>query len=206
MLRGAADTLLMLKEESRGILTLSCEKQKDDVANELGWIKQSAKDVGQVLRDYRNYIHPEKELSHGITVDGRDTSMFVTVFCSMAEQIIATVWATKAHNPMTAKEALDAANAAEPGERLRRYESRCGPRESCRREPLERDPGQWTWDCLTVRGDSGTVGARARSAPVIRSEDSRHGAWPCGWSSVALPATTARIATVRNPRNIMRDL
>ncbi len=29
VLRGAADTLLMLKEESRGILTLSCEKQKD---------------------------------------------------------------------------------------------------------------------------------------------------------------------------------
>jgi len=31
-----------------------------DVAKELGWIRQSAKDVGQVLRDYRNYIHPEK--------------------------------------------------------------------------------------------------------------------------------------------------
>ena len=61
-----------------------------DVANELGWIRQSAKDVGQVLRDYRNYIHPEKELSHGITVDGRDTAMFVTVFCSMADQIIAS--------------------------------------------------------------------------------------------------------------------
>src|SRR5712691_7816019 len=61
-----------------------------DVANELGWIRQSAKDVGQVLRDYRNYIHPEKELSHGITVDGRDTAMFVTVFCSIAEQIIAS--------------------------------------------------------------------------------------------------------------------
>jgi hypothetical protein len=62
-----------------------------DVANELGWIRQSAKDVGQVLRDYRNYIHPEKEFSHGITVDGQDTAMFVTVFCSIAEQIIASV-------------------------------------------------------------------------------------------------------------------
>jgi hypothetical protein len=61
-----------------------------DVANELGWIRQSAKDVGQVLRDYRNFIHPEKELSHGISVDGRDTAMFVTVFCSVAEQIIAS--------------------------------------------------------------------------------------------------------------------
>jgi len=61
-----------------------------DVANELGWIRQSAKDVGHVLRDYRNYIHPEKELSHGVSVDGRDTAMFVTVFCSIAEQIIAS--------------------------------------------------------------------------------------------------------------------
>ena len=59
-----------------------------DVANELGWIRQSAKDVGQVLRDYRNYIHPEKELSHGVTVDAEDTSMFVTVFSSIADQII----------------------------------------------------------------------------------------------------------------------
>jgi hypothetical protein len=59
-----------------------------DVAKELGWIRQSAKDVGQVLRDYRNYIHPEKELSHGITVVGEDTAMFVSVFSSIAEQII----------------------------------------------------------------------------------------------------------------------
>ena len=59
-----------------------------DVAKELGWIRQSAKDVGQVLRDYRNYIHPEKELSHGITVVAEDTAMFVSVFSSIAEQII----------------------------------------------------------------------------------------------------------------------
>ena len=62
-----------------------------DVANELRWIRQSAKDVGQVLRDYRNYIHPEKELSHGVTVDGQDTAMFVKAFCSIAGQIIASV-------------------------------------------------------------------------------------------------------------------
>ena len=59
-----------------------------DVGKELGWIRQSAKDVGQVLRDYRNYIHPEKELSHGITVVAEDTAMFVSVFSSIAEQII----------------------------------------------------------------------------------------------------------------------
>lgn len=62
-----------------------------DVAKELGWIRQSAKDVGQVLRDYRNYIHPEKEFSHGVTVNDEDTTMFVTVFLSIAEQIIKSV-------------------------------------------------------------------------------------------------------------------
>jgi hypothetical protein len=62
-----------------------------DVAKELGWIRQSAKDVGQVLRDYRNYIHPEKELSHGIAGGAEDTAMFVKVFSSIAEQIIKSV-------------------------------------------------------------------------------------------------------------------
>jgi hypothetical protein len=62
-----------------------------DVANELGWIRQSAKDVGQVLRDYRNYIHPEKERSHGISVDSHDSAMFLAVFGSLAEQVIASV-------------------------------------------------------------------------------------------------------------------
>jgi hypothetical protein len=61
-----------------------------DVANELGWIRQSAKDVGEVLRDYRNFIHPEKEFSHGINLNGDDTRMFVTVFCSIADQVIAS--------------------------------------------------------------------------------------------------------------------
>jgi len=34
-----------------------------DVAYELGWITRTTKDVGEVMRDYRNYIHPQKELS-----------------------------------------------------------------------------------------------------------------------------------------------
>lgn len=42
-----------------------------DVAHELSWISTSAKDVGVVLRDYRNYVHPHKEYSHGsvLTLD-----------------------------------------------------------------------------------------------------------------------------------------
>jgi hypothetical protein len=58
---------------------------------------------------------------------------------------------------MTAKEAIDTAKAAGPGERRRRYESRCGPRGRCLREPLANDPGRWTWcpDCLTLFDDYG---------------------------------------------------
>lgn len=53
---------------------------------------------------------------------------------------------------MTAKEALDAANAAAPGERLHLYETICGPRGECRREALTNDPLRWTLcpDCLTL--------------------------------------------------------
>ena len=29
-----------------------------DVAHELAWISKTTKDVGEVVRDYRNYIHP----------------------------------------------------------------------------------------------------------------------------------------------------
>jgi hypothetical protein len=56
---------------------------------------------------------------------------------------------------MTAREALAIANGAEPDERLRRYKTTCGPRGTCRREPLENDPGRWTFcpDCLTVYDD-----------------------------------------------------
>jgi hypothetical protein len=58
---------------------------------------------------------------------------------------------------VTAKDALQAANDGEPGERLRRYKTTCGPRGSCRAEALTDDPGRWTWcaDCLTVYDDYG---------------------------------------------------
>jgi hypothetical protein len=59
-----------------------------EVAHELKWIRQSAKDVGEVLRDYRNYIHPQKEYSHGVTLDGKDTAMFWAVFSPIAQQLI----------------------------------------------------------------------------------------------------------------------
>jgi hypothetical protein len=58
---------------------------------------------------------------------------------------------------MTARDALEQATSAQPGERLRRFETICGPCGGCEREPLDNDPGRWTWcaACLTVFDDYG---------------------------------------------------
>ena len=50
-----------------------------DVGHELKWITRSGKDVGAVVRDYRNYIHPAKELSHGISITPGDSQMLWAV-------------------------------------------------------------------------------------------------------------------------------
>lgn len=47
-----------------------------DVLHEVKFISHSAKDVGTVLRDYRNYIHPYKELSHGISLELSDAELW----------------------------------------------------------------------------------------------------------------------------------
>jgi hypothetical protein len=62
-----------------------------DVAHELKWISSSAKDVGAVLRDYRNYVHPHKELSHGIVLDTNDAKMFWEITKTIARQLLQTV-------------------------------------------------------------------------------------------------------------------
>jgi len=59
-----------------------------DVAHELGWISQTEKDLGEVLRDYRNYIHPFKEKSHGIQIKPNDSMILWEVAKSISRQII----------------------------------------------------------------------------------------------------------------------
>jgi hypothetical protein len=59
-----------------------------DVAHELKWISQSAKDVGVVLRDYRNFIHPQKELSHGIELKSDDAALLWDVAKSISKQLL----------------------------------------------------------------------------------------------------------------------
>lgn len=64
-----------------------------DVAAELGWITRSGKDVAAVLRDYRNYIHPEKERAHKVILGDEDSNMFWEVTKILARQLLASVGA-----------------------------------------------------------------------------------------------------------------
>ncbi len=59
-----------------------------DVGYELGWITRSAKDVAEVLRDYRNYVHPEKERSHGVAIGANDSAMFWQIAKQLATQLL----------------------------------------------------------------------------------------------------------------------
>jgi len=61
-----------------------------DVAHDVGWLTKSAKDVAVVLRDYRNYIHPEKERAHGITLGASDARMFWELVKLLARQVLAS--------------------------------------------------------------------------------------------------------------------
>jgi hypothetical protein len=58
------------------------------VAHELGWITNSAKDVADVLKEYRNYIHPEKERRHGVVLALNDSSIFWQVTKALARQLL----------------------------------------------------------------------------------------------------------------------
>lgn len=59
-----------------------------EVATEMTWIGKPARDIGKVLRDYRNLIHPERELSSGIVIEMQDAQMFLPIFTQLANQIV----------------------------------------------------------------------------------------------------------------------
>lgn len=59
-----------------------------DVAHDLGWISQSTKDIGETLRDYRNYVHPYKEYSHGIKIEKSDAELFWQITVSIIKQVL----------------------------------------------------------------------------------------------------------------------
>ena len=59
-----------------------------DVCHELDWISDSAKDVGTVLREYRNYIHPQKEFTHGVNLELNDARIFWDVCKNISREVI----------------------------------------------------------------------------------------------------------------------
>jgi hypothetical protein len=58
------------------------------VAHELQWISPTTRDVGNVMRDYRNYIHPQKEQSHGISISADDAKTLWEISKSVARQVL----------------------------------------------------------------------------------------------------------------------
>jgi len=107
MMGGLLETLLLsrvLREKDKGPIFGASTAPKDrgkplqlkewglrnfiDVAHELGWISQGAKDVGEVLRDYRNYVHPQKEYSHGVKLTIDDARLFWEIGKSISRQVI----------------------------------------------------------------------------------------------------------------------
>ncbi len=59
-----------------------------NVGHDLKWITKSAKDVAGVLRDYRNYVHPEKERTNGVVLSQSDASMFWEVTKQLTKQLL----------------------------------------------------------------------------------------------------------------------
>ncbi len=58
------------------------------VGRELNWITDSAKDVADILKEYRNYVHPEKERRHGVTLGLNDSHMFWVVTKALVRQLL----------------------------------------------------------------------------------------------------------------------
>ena len=60
-----------------------------DVGYDLKWISRSGKDVAAILRDYRNYVHPEKERSHGVVLSHDDATIFWEVTKNLSRELLA---------------------------------------------------------------------------------------------------------------------
>jgi hypothetical protein len=58
------------------------------VAHELKWITQTVKDIGGVLRDYRNYIHPQKQYSEKVSLTPADANLLWEISKNIAGQVL----------------------------------------------------------------------------------------------------------------------
>ena len=59
-----------------------------EVGHELGWIGDIAKSVSVVLRDYRNYIHPQAEYTKGHTVTEQDARLLWDVTKALVRELL----------------------------------------------------------------------------------------------------------------------
>jgi hypothetical protein len=58
------------------------------VGFELKWITESARDVADKLKEYRNFIHPAKELRYGVELGLNDSTIFWQVTKALARQLL----------------------------------------------------------------------------------------------------------------------
>lgn len=109
MMGGLLETLLLArfnKESNKSVIFNAATAPKDkktkktlqlkewtlrnylDVGHELTWISRSTKDVGEVVRDFRNYIHPYKQASHGVTLVSDDAKLFWQISKEIVRQLL----------------------------------------------------------------------------------------------------------------------
>ncbi|MCX6737753.1 MAG: hypothetical protein NTX26_03430 [Candidatus Parcubacteria bacterium] len=58
------------------------------IAHEMRWIRKPARDISTTIMEYRNLIHPEKQLRLGIVLEPQDSRMFFAIFKELSNQII----------------------------------------------------------------------------------------------------------------------
>jgi hypothetical protein len=58
------------------------------VGFELKWITESAKGLADTLKEFRNFIHPAKELRYGVTLGMNDSTIFWQVTKALARQLL----------------------------------------------------------------------------------------------------------------------
>jgi len=61
------------------------------VGRELKWITESGKDVADKLKEYRNFIHPAKELRYDVELGINDSEIFWGVTKALTRQLLASV-------------------------------------------------------------------------------------------------------------------
>jgi hypothetical protein len=59
-----------------------------DVAQELGWITQTVHGISDIVRDYRNFIHPHKQHSEKMFVSPEDAKILWEISKSIARQTL----------------------------------------------------------------------------------------------------------------------